>query len=230
MKIVAFVPFDEESICYGLIDGENIREINDPFTGEEIKESGKVYKRADVILVTESPVVFMKSENAIIGPEDYIIKPAMCRDLDYEAELAVVIKKECKNISEDEASDYILGYCCANDVTARDLQPKNGQWTIAKGFDTFLPLGPFISDEVDPSSLDIECRLNGRTVQKSNTRNLIFPVPYLVSYLSKCMTLHAGDVILTGTPSGTNHMNNGDVVEVEIEGLGVLRNTVEDEA
>ena len=256
MKIAAFVPFDEESICYGLIDVENIREINDPFTGEEIKESSKVYKRADVILVNptfpvkalciglnyrdhaeefglpvpESPVVFMKSENAIIGPEDYIIKPAMCRDLDYEAELAVVIKKECKNISEDEASDYILGYCCANDVTARDLQPKNGQWTIAKGFDTFLPLGPFISDEVDPSSLDIECRLNGRTVQKSNTRNLIFPVPYLVSYLSKCMTLHAGDVILTGTPSGTNHMNNGDVVEVEIEGLGVLRNTVEDEA
>ena len=249
MKIAAFVPFDEESICYGLIDGENIRGINDPFTGEEIKESGKVYKRADVILVNptfpvkalciglnyrdhaeefglpvpESPVVFMKSENAIIGPEDYIIKPSMCRDLDYEAELAVVIKKECKNISED-------GYCCANDVTARDLQPKNGQWTIAKGFDTFLPLGPFISDEVDPSSLDIECRLNGRTVQKSNTRNLIFPVPYLVSYLSKCMTLHAGDVILTGTPSGTNHMNNGDVVEVEIEGLGVLRNTVEDEA
>ena len=130
MKIAAFVPFDEESICYGLIDGENIREINDPFTGEEMKESGKVYKRADVILVNptfpvkalciglnyrdhaqefglsvpQSPVVFMKSENAVIGPEDYIIKPAMCKTLDYEAELAVVIKKECKNISEDETS------------------------------------------------------------------------------------------------------------------------------
>lgn len=180
--------------------------------------------------VPQEPVIFMKPSTAVIGPGDSIIKPSCCSLLDEEAELAIVIKRKCKNISIEEAGEYIFGYCCANDVTARDLQPKNGQWTIAKGFDTFLPLGPFISDEVDPSSLDIECRLNGRTVQKSNTRNLIFPVPYLVSYLSKCMTLHAGDVILTGTPSGTNHMNNGDVVEVEIEGLGVLRNTVEDEA
>ena len=130
-------------------------------------------------------------------------------------------------MEESEAGDYILGYCCANDVTARDLQPKDGQWTIAKGFDTFLPLGPYISDEVDPSDLSIECRINGRTVQKSSTSNLIFSVPRLVSYLSKCMTLSPGDVILTGTPSGTTHMNVGDVVEVEIEGLGTLRNTVD---
>ncbi|NCB72806.1 MAG: FAA hydrolase family protein, partial [Clostridia bacterium] len=120
----------------------------------------------------------------------------------------------------------ILGYTCANDVTARDLQPKQGQWTISKSFDTFCPFGPFISDEVDPSNLAIESRVNGRTMQKSNSSNLIFSVPFLVSYLSQVMTLLPGDIILTGTPGGISGMHHGDTVEIIIEGLGVLKNTI----
>ena len=252
MKIAAFVPFDEESICYGLIDGENIREINDPFTGEEIKESGKIYKRADVILmnptfpvkalciglnyrdhaeefglpIPETPVVFLKPSTSAAAAGDNIIYPEMCHRLDYEAELAVVIGKTAKNVSEEKALNYVLGYTIANDVTARDLQPKNGQWTIAKGFDTFMPIGPYISDEVDGSSLMITSRVNGETKQKSNTSNLIFKIPYLISYISHVMTLLPGDVISTGTPGGISGMQKGDVVEIEIEGLGILKNTI----
>lgn len=256
MKIVAFVPADRDEICFGLLEGERIEVIEDPFAMGEVTRTGECVKRQDVVLVNpcfpskalciglnysdhakefdlpvpESPVVFMKPSSALIGPDDYIIKPAMCHDLDEEAELAVVIGKECRCVEENEVDRYILGYCCANDVTARDLQPKTGQWTIAKGFDTFLPLGPYISDEVDAGNLKIECRINGKTVQSSNTCNLIFSIPYLVSHLSKVMTLNPGDVILTGTPSGTSHMKAGDVVEVEIKGLGVLCNTVDEEA
>ena len=176
--------------------------------------------------IPETPVVFMKPSTSLIGPGDDIIYPDMCHRLDYEAELAVVIGRKCRNVTEEEAGDYILGYTIANDVTARDLQPKNGQWTIAKGFDTFLPLGPYISDEVDGSALMITSRVNGETKQKSNTSNLIFPVHYLVSYLSHVMTLLPGDVISTGTPGGISGMNIGDIVEIEIEGLGILRNTI----
>ena len=176
--------------------------------------------------IPETPVVFMKPSTALIGPEDDIIYPEMCHRLDYEAELAVVIGKRCRNVTEEDALSYVLGYTIANDVTARDLQPKNGQWTIAKGFDTFLPLGPYISDEVDGGNLMITSRVNGETKQKSNTSNLIFPVPYLVSYLSRVMTLLPGDVISTGTPGGISGMNPGDVVEIEIEGLGILKNRI----
>ena len=238
MKIVAFVPADRDEICFGLLEGERIEVIEDPFATGEVTRTGECVKRQDVVLVNpcfpskalciglnysdhakefglpvpESPVVFMKPSSALIGPDDYIIKPAMCHDLDEEAELAVVIGKECRCVEEDDVDRYILGYCCA------------------KGFDTFLPLGPYISDEVDAGNLKIECRINGKTVQSSNTCNLIFSIPYLVSHLSKVMTLNPGDVILTGTPSGTSHMKAGDVVEVEIEGLGVLCNTVDEEA
>lgn len=255
MKIVSFIPFESDEILFGLLEGEeNIAQIEDPFQSEGIVKTGENYDIRNVILtsptnpikvlciglnyrdhakefglaIPSSPVVFMKGSNTVIGTGAPIVKPELCRNLDYEAELAIVIKKDCKNISEEEADDYILGYCCANDVTARDLQPKDGQWTIAKGFDTFCPLGPYISDEVDPDNLSIECRVNGKTVQKSNTSNLIFKPRYLVSYLSKCMTLYAGDVISTGTPSGVGqYLKAGDVVEVEIEGLGILKNEVE---
>lgn len=253
MKIAAFLSQDRDEVQFGLIEGERLICIEDPFKGDGIVKTGEEKAMADVVLVNpsfpvkaigiglnyrdhakefglpipQSPVVFMKAPTSVIGPGDYIIKPRVCKDLDYEAELAVVIGRECKNVSEDEVDGYILGYCCANDVTARDLQDKNGQWTIAKGFDTFMPLGPYISDEVDPSKLDIECRVNGKTVQKSNTSNLIFPAKWLVSWLSQRMTLQEGDVILTGTPSGVAHVKPGDVIEVEIEGLGVLQNTVD---
>ncbi|MGH0053241.1 MAG: fumarylacetoacetate hydrolase family protein [Sphaerochaetaceae bacterium] len=176
--------------------------------------------------IPTEPVVFMKPSTAALAPNKEIIYPTICNRLDYEAELAVVIGKQAHFVSEEAASSYILGYTCANDITARDLQPKQGQWTIAKSFDTFCPFGPFISDEVNPANLAIESRVNGRTMQASNTKNLIFSVPFLVSYLSHVMTLLPGDIILTGTPGGISGMHTGDVVEIRIEGLGILRNTI----
>ena len=176
--------------------------------------------------IPETPVVFLKPSTAAAAHGDAIIYPDMCHRLDYEAELAVVIGKRAKDVSESEALDHVLGYTIANDVTARDLQPKNGQWTIAKGFDTFMPIGPYISDEVDGSCLMITSRVNGETKQKSNTSNLIFGIPYLISYISHVMTLLPGDIISTGTPGGISGMKKGDTVEIEIEGLGILRNTI----
>lgn len=250
MKYVRFTSGDREA-RYGILEDGGIREITNPFSGE-VSRLGSFHEKDAVKLLSpceptkalciglnyrdhaeechydipSTPVVFMKPSTAVIGDGDYIEYPPQSKRVDYEAELCIVIGKTARNVSREEAPYYILGYTCADDVTARDLQPHEGQWTIAKGFDTFLPLGPFISDEVDPSALDIESRLNGKTMQKSNTKNLIFGVRYLVSYLSSVMTLLPGDVILTGTPSGISGMSHGDTIEVMIEGLGVLRNTV----
>lgn len=169
----------------------------------------------------------MKASTAIADPDGEIVYPrGMSEHLDYEGELTVVIGKKCHRITEEQVNDYILGYTIANDVTARDLQSKTGQWTVAKGFDTFCPIGPFIESEIDPSSLDLKTMVNGEVKQHSNTKNLIFKVPYLISYLSHVMTLNAGDIILTGTPSGISKLEIGDVVEITIEGLGTLKNTV----
>jgi 2-keto-4-pentenoate hydratase/2-oxohepta-3-ene-1,7-dioic acid hydratase in catechol pathway len=195
-----------KAVCIGLNYKDHAEELNLP--------------------LPESPVVFLKPSTTILGPGEAIIYPALSGRLDYEAELCVVIKKEARFIKAEEADSYSLGYSCANDVTARDLQPKLGQWTIAKGFDTFCPYGPFISDEVDPANLAIECRLDGESMQRSNTRHLIFDIPYLVSYLSQIMTLLPGDIILTGTPGGIGPMEKGQEVQVIIEGLGTLSNPV----
>lgn len=178
------------------------------------------------IPLPKSPVVFLKPSSSVIGPLDNIIYPEMSQRIDYEAELGVVIKHRAKNVSVNNAMDYVLGFTCANDVTARDLQPADGQWTVAKSFDTFMPLGPVITDEVDCNNLKIQSRLNGKVMQNSNTGNLIFKVDYLISYLSGIMTLYPGDVVITGTPMGIAPMNPGDVIEIEIENIGVLRNTV----
>lgn len=172
----------------------------------------------------EAPVVFIKPSTCAIGPEDDIIHPAMAERIDFEAELAVVIKKDAKNVAVGDAYGYVLGYTIANDVTARDLQEKGGQWTICKGFDTFLPMGPYISDEIDPENVTIESFVNGEPRQKGNTRDMIFDIPHLINYISSVMTLKKGDVILTGTPKGIGGMEKGDVVECVIEGLGRLRN------
>lgn len=178
------------------------------------------------IPIPDSPVVFLKPSSSVIGPLDDIIYPEISRRVDYEAELGAVIKKTAKNVPLSQAMDYVLGFTCANDVTARDLQPTNGQWTVAKSFDTFMPLGPVITDEVDCTNLNIRSRLNGKVMQSSNTCNLIFKVDFLVSYLSRIMTLYPGDVIITGTPGGIAPMHPGDVIEIEIENIGILRNTV----
>lgn len=180
--------------------------------------------------VPDEPIIFLKPPTSIIAHEEYIVYPKSCRQLDYEAELAVVIGKRCKNVKKSRANEVILGYTCFNDVTARDLQRKDGQWTRSKSFDTFAPLGPFlaesIEDDIDPSNLRIMSRLNGKIKQNSNTSNFIFDIPTLIEFISHIMTLESGDVIATGTPYGVGPMNPGDAIEIEIEKIGVLRNKV----
>lgn len=173
----------------------------------------------------EEPLIFLKPSTSVIGHLDNILYPVQSERVDYEAELAVVISRPCSKVNPEEAASYILGYTCLNDVTARDLQIKDGQWTRAKSFDTFCPIGPYIETEIcDPDNLDIKLFLNGETRQASNTSNLIFPVNELISRISHIMTLNEGDIIATGTPSGIGPMNRGDRVCVEIEGIGVLEN------
>jgi 2-keto-4-pentenoate hydratase/2-oxohepta-3-ene-1,7-dioic acid hydratase in catechol pathway len=174
----------------------------------------------------EEPILFLKPSTAVIGLEQNILYPAMSMRVDYEGELGVVIGRECGSVGIEQAPDYILGYTCFNDVTARDLQKKDKQWIRAKGFDTFAPMGPFIETDFDPANALIETYLNGEKKQSGSTRDLIFPVFFLVSFISHVMTLLPGDVIATGTPSGIGPMQVGEVVEVKIEGLGILRNTV----
>jgi 2-keto-4-pentenoate hydratase/2-oxohepta-3-ene-1,7-dioic acid hydratase in catechol pathway len=175
----------------------------------------------------KEPLIFLKPGSAVIGHLDNILYPVQSERVDYEAELAVVISCRCSKVSPEETLDYILGYTCLNDVTARDLQIKDGQWTRAKSFDTFCPIGPCIETEIsDPHNLDIRLILNGEIKQSSNTSNLIFSVSELISTISHIMTLNEGDVIATGTPSGIGPMNRGDTVCVEIEGIGALENTL----
>jgi 2-keto-4-pentenoate hydratase/2-oxohepta-3-ene-1,7-dioic acid hydratase in catechol pathway len=178
--------------------------------------------------IPDTPVLFLKPPSAVIGHGDKIIYPSSSSRVDYEAELAVVIGKRCKNISAEKAEDVIAGYTCFNDVTARDLQQKDGQWTRAKSFDTFAALGPYIAapDEFDVSDAKIACRVNEKTRQESSTSNLIFNVPFLLEFITEIMTLEVGDVIATGTPSGVGEMQRGDTVEVDIQGIGILRNEV----
>jgi 2-keto-4-pentenoate hydratase/2-oxohepta-3-ene-1,7-dioic acid hydratase in catechol pathway len=178
------------------------------------------------LAVPAEPVIFLKPATAVTGPGDGIRFPPMSAQVDYEAELGVVIKDRVKDIGPGEAAAHILGYTCANDVTARDLQKKDGQWTRAKSFDTFCPVGPWIETELDPGDLLIESFLNGNRRQSSRTSRFIFPVPSLVSFISQIMTLLPGDLIITGTPAGIGPMRPGDEVEVRIEGIGSLKNRV----
>ncbi len=178
--------------------------------------------------IPDEPLIFIKPSSAIIGPEDYILLPPESREVHYEGELAVVISKEIyRPKSLKEAEEAILGYTCFNDVTARDLQRKDGQWTRSKSFNTFAPIGPFIVRDLDPSDLKIQTRVNGKIVQNSSTRELIFKPVELVYFISHIMTLLPGDVIATGTPPGVGPLNPGDTVEVEIEGIGILKNYVQ---
>lgn len=177
----------------------------------------------------KEPLLFLKPSTTIVGPEDKVIYPAQSERLDYEAEIGVVIKKKAYRVTEQEAADYILGYTCANDITARDIQFGDGQWTRGKSFDTFCPVGPGIVTDIDPGNLEIKLTLNGEVKQQSNTNNLIFSIPYLVHYISQVMTLLPGDLIITGTPAGIGPMNVGDEVCVQIEGIGELRNYISSE-
>ncbi|MFH0839465.1 MAG: fumarylacetoacetate hydrolase family protein [Candidatus Omnitrophota bacterium] len=174
----------------------------------------------------KEPLIFLKAPTAIIGPGEPIYYPPVSSQVDYEAELAIVMKRSGRNISCKNARDYIFGYTCLNDVTARDLQKKDGQWTRAKSFDTFCPIGPHIVTDIDTSSLEIEARLNGTVKQSSNTSQMIFNCERLIEFISEVMTLEPGDIIATGTPGGIGPMNPGDEVEIKIEKIGSLVNRV----
>ncbi len=244
-----------EETFFGLVEGDRVSRMDDPFksTGPSAGSGGAENFHLDELRVLapctpgkavcvglnyrdhalelgldlpEEPVLFLKPGSALVGPGDFIEYPEMSRRVDYEAELAIVMGARCKNVSAGDAGKYILGYTCANDVTARDLQARDGQWTRAKSFDTFLPLGPYIITGIDPDRLDIVLYLNGQVKQRSNTANLIFKTRELVSFISRVMTLEPGDVILTGTPAGVGPMERGDRVEVVIHPVGTLLNTV----
>jgi len=173
--------------------------------------------------VPTEPLIFLKPTSAIVGDQDDVVYPKASLRVDHEAELAVVIGRRCKDVNEGDAFDYVRGYTCANDVTARDLQESDDQWTRAKGFDTFCPLGPQVVENLDPSSLRVVARVNGEVRQEGHTSDMLFGVPGLVAFISGVMTLEPGDVILTGTPPGVGPVQRGDLMEVEIEGVGVLR-------
>ncbi len=176
--------------------------------------------------IPKNPIIFIKPASTVIGPEDPIIYPETSNQVDYEAELGIVIGKRAKNIEKDEAKEYILGYTVFNDVTARDLQKKDTQWTRSKSYDTFAPIGPMIETSVNPFDLPISLKLNGITKQNSSTKNMIFNCYELLEFISEIMPLEPGDVIATGTPPGVGPMNRGDIVEAKIEGIGVLKNYV----
>jgi 2-keto-4-pentenoate hydratase/2-oxohepta-3-ene-1,7-dioic acid hydratase in catechol pathway len=176
--------------------------------------------------IPEEPIIFMKPPTGVIGHLEDIIYPTTSQEVDYEAEMAIVMSKKAKNVSADEAWDFIGGYTVLNDVTARDLQRKDGQWTRAKSFDTFCPIGPCIETELDPHNQDISLKLNGEIKQDSNTKNMIFGVHELVEFVSHIMTLNPGDVIATGTPPGVGQIQSDDMVQIQVDGIGILENRV----
>ncbi len=176
--------------------------------------------------IPEEPLMFLKPRSAMVPDGGKIVRPSGYERVDYEGELGVVIGQRARNVSRDRALDVVMGFTCINDVTVRDLQKKDGQWTRAKGFDTFCPIGPRIVGGLDPSNLAIKTRVNGAIKQDSSTSDLIFDVPTLIAFVTSHMALEVGDVISTGTPAGVGNLAIGDVVEIEIEGIGILRNTV----
>lgn len=251
MKIARFEA-DGKGSKYGVLQGERVSEIEGDIFGK-FTVTDKTHSLNEIRLLSpcspskivavglnyrdhaeemgsalpEEPRIFLKPGTAVIGHKDIIRYPAhMSSHVDYEGELALVIGKRARNVEENEALDYVFGYTCLNDMTARDLQAKDIQFTRAKGFDTFAPIGPVIETEIDPGDLEISTYLNSERKQHSRTSNLIFKIPKLVSFISKVMTLLPGDVISTGTPSGVEPVKSGDKVDVEIEGIGVLTNYV----
>jgi 2-keto-4-pentenoate hydratase/2-oxohepta-3-ene-1,7-dioic acid hydratase in catechol pathway len=258
MKIARIKTTDGKAV-HAIIEGEKAQPITGDIFGKW-KKTGRAVSLKDVKLLApltpvnllcfgrnykahaeegggdlpKQPLLFVKASSCVIGHGEPIAIPAQAPgQVDWEAELAVVIGKPAHNVSEQDALSYVFGYTCANDVSARDAQAADGQWARAKSFDTFGPLGPWIETELDPSNLRIQGRLNGKVMQDASTSLLIFSVPYLISYLSQGMTLLPGTVLSTGTPAGCGFaqkpptwLKDGDVYEVEIQGIGTLRNRV----
>jgi len=241
--------------AYGLVEGETVYRLEgspfEPFTrgapigglesvellapcqSTKIVAIGRNYvehAREHQAEVPAEPLIFLKPPSALLAHRRPIILPPQSNRVEHEAELAVVVGKRARHVSQADAWAYVLGVTCANDVTARDLQRSDGQWSRAKGFDTFCPLGPWIETGLTPQqigSLNIVCRVNGQLRQSGNTRDMVFDIPHLIAHISAAMTLEPGDVILTGTPAGVGPLNLGDTVEVEIESIGTLRNSVQ---
>jgi 2-keto-4-pentenoate hydratase/2-oxohepta-3-ene-1,7-dioic acid hydratase in catechol pathway len=242
---------DGERIATGFLSGEEVRVLRGTFFEDPVP-SGEDVPAADVRLLApvipskvvavarnypehaaemgnplpERPMLFFKPATAVIGPGDPIPIPADSERVDHEAELAVVIGRLCRRVSEEDAPKYILGYTCGNDVTARDWQKADGQWARAKGSDGFCPLGPWVETELDPGDLAVTSRVNGRARQSGRTSEMAFSPASLISYTSRTITLLPGDVVLTGTPPGVGPLQPGDRVEIEVEGVGVLDNPV----
>ena len=220
--------FNEYTVTENIYDFDNVK-ILPPILPSKIVCIGRNYVAHAKELgneIPEAPLMFLKPSTAVIGHRDNIIYPESSNHVDHEAELAVVIKRTCKKVSEDEALDYVLGYTCLNDVTARDIQKKENKFTRGKGFDTFAPMGPFIETELNPFNVNVKAYVNGKIRQDGNTKDMMFDVPTLISFISNVMTLLPGDVIATGTPEGVGQIQPGDIVEVEVEGIGKLTNSV----
>ena len=256
MKIARFR--HDDAIMYGIIDDRELVVLaGDPmFSGYETTGAriplteatllAPVIPRSKVVCVgknyhdhavemggvaPEEPLLFLKPNTAVIGPDDAIVRPvALSERTEYEGELVGVIGRIAKNVKAENALDHVLGYTIGNDVTARDLQRKDGQWSRAKGFDTFCPLGPVIETDFDPAQATIETRVNGEVRQHAPLTDMIHSVAAIIEYASAVFTLLPGDVIMTGTPAGVGTFEAGDTVEVEISGLGILRNTARDAA
>ncbi len=249
MKLVRF--FYHKTISWGVVSGSNVRLLKgDPYqkvvflkktipfkeikllvpaTPSKIVLAGLNYRDHAKELgmkIPKEPVIFLKPPTALIADKEKILYPQKVKRLDYEAELAIIIRKKAKNISKKNVKEYILGFTCLNDVTARDLQKKDGQWTRAKSYDTFCPVGPCCETKLDVNDLKIESYLNGKIKQSSSTKQFIFSIEELVSFISKVMTLLPGDIISTGTPFGVGPMKGDDITQVCIEGIGSIKNKV----
>jgi 2-keto-4-pentenoate hydratase/2-oxohepta-3-ene-1,7-dioic acid hydratase in catechol pathway len=250
MKYVRFCINNE--IKYGVLNDNTITELDGNFISGAAKPTDHTYNRSDVKLLSpvnprqviliglnyalhakesnkpipDEPMIFMVSPSAVVGDGDEIRLPNLEHRIDHEAELVVVIGKEAKNVSKDEALSYVFGYSCGNDVSDRILQRKDGQFTRAKSFETFKPVGPVIETELNPNNVEIKLTVNGEVRQHSNTNDLIHNIESLIEKVTEVMTLNLGDIIMTGTPSGVSPLKPGDHLEVEIEGIGVLKNVV----
>lgn len=253
MRIARFTPPKEVSASplFGVVSGDEVEILaGDPLysgiakTGEKVSLSAvkllaPVIPRSKVVCVgknyadhakemdsavPEQPVIFIKPNTSVIGPDDAIVWPAMSQRVDHEAELAIVIGKICKDVPKERVKDVIFGYTIGNDVTARDLQKVDGQWSRAKGFDTFCPLGPWIETEIDPSDLAISAEVDGQVRQSDRTSSMIFDIPTIINFISQVYTLLPGDVILTGTPAGVGLIPVGSTVSITVEGIGTLSN------
>jgi 2-keto-4-pentenoate hydratase/2-oxohepta-3-ene-1,7-dioic acid hydratase in catechol pathway len=249
MRVVRFKKNNKNMI--GVIEGDNVRHLEgsldtywkmeeDVYPLKDVKLLAPIVPKQIIcvgfnyrehaeemnIKMPKEPIIFSKAAHTIIGTGDDIIYPKQSNHVVFEAELGVVIKKRMKDITPEEARDYILGYTCANDVTARDLQTEETQWLRSKSFDTFCPLGPWLETDLDAQDLEIKSYLNGELCQNARTSDMVYNPYEILSYISKTMTLDAGDLILTGTPVGDGEMKPGDEVVVEIEGIGRIVNTI----